>query len=130
MPRFELWDVVAVPFPYVERPIQQRRRALVVAAGLGAPHDLLWVLMITAAANPSWPDDVEIADHEDAGLPIPSVVRTAKIATIEARAASKLGSIHRQASAQVAAVLKRRLARTPRSQGQRVTSGRFLPFKA
>jgi mRNA interferase MazF len=99
MPRFELWDVVAVPFPYVERPIQQRRPVLVVAADLGAPHDLLWVLMITAAANPRWPDDVEIADHEDAGLPIPSVVRTAKIATIEARAASKLGSIQRQASA-------------------------------
>ena len=53
MPRFELWDVVAVPFPYVERPIRQRRPALVVAAGLGAPHDLLWVLMITAAANPA-----------------------------------------------------------------------------
>jgi hypothetical protein len=27
MPRFERWDVVAVPFPYVERPIQQRRPA-------------------------------------------------------------------------------------------------------
>jgi mRNA interferase MazF len=72
--------------------------------------------MITAAANPRWPDDVEIADHEDAGLPIPSVVRTVKIATIEARAASKLGSLQRQASAQVAAVLKKRLARTARSQ--------------
>jgi mRNA interferase MazF len=52
MPRFERWDVVAVPFPYVERPIQQRRPALVVAADLGGPHDLLWILMITAAANP------------------------------------------------------------------------------
>ena len=91
MPRFELWDVVAVPFPYVERPIQQRRPALVVAAGLGAAQDLLWVLMITAAANPRWPEDVEIDDHARAGLPITSVVRTAKLATIEARAASKLG---------------------------------------
>jgi hypothetical protein len=63
--------VVAVPFPYVERMVQQRRPALVVAAGLGA-HDLLWVLMITAAVNPRWPDDVEIIDHEAAGLPIPS----------------------------------------------------------
>jgi mRNA interferase MazF len=80
MPRFERWDVVAVPFPYVERPIQQRRPALVVAADLGGPHDLLWVLMITAAANPRWPDDVEIDNHDSAGLPIASVVRTAKIA--------------------------------------------------
>jgi mRNA interferase MazF len=79
MPRFEPWQIVAVPFPYVERPIQQRRPALIVAAGLGEARDLLWVLMITAAANRRWPDDVEIDDHTAAGLPIPSVVRTAKL---------------------------------------------------
>jgi mRNA interferase MazF len=101
MPRFERWDVVAVPFPYVERPILHRRPALVVAAGLGAAQDLLWVLMITAAANPRWPDDVEIDDHALAGLPIASVVRTAKIATLEARAASKLGWLRRQTAARV-----------------------------
>jgi mRNA interferase MazF len=110
-----------VPFPYVERPIQQRRPALVVAADLGGPHDLLWVLMITAAANPRWPDDVEIDNHDSAGLPIASVVRTAKIATIEARAASKLGEIQRRTMAQVAAVLRRRLVRTAKSQGQGVS---------
>lgn len=66
-------------------------------------------LMVTAAANPRWPDDVEIDDHDGAGLPIPSVVRTAKIATIEARAASKLGSIPRQSAARVAAILARTL---------------------
>jgi mRNA interferase MazF len=65
--------------------------------------------MITAAGNSRWPDDVEIDDHEGAGLPIPSVVRTAKIATIEARAASRLGAISRQNAANVAAVLRRRL---------------------
>ena len=51
----------------MSRPIQQRRPALVVAAGLGAAQDLLWVLMITAAANPRWPDDVEIDDHAGSG---------------------------------------------------------------
>ena len=110
MPPFERWDVIAVPFPYVERPIQQRRPALIVAAGLGGPHDLLWVLMITAAANPRRPQDVEIDDHEGAGLPIASVVRTAKIATIEARAASRLGMISGQSAARVAAILRNRLA--------------------
>jgi mRNA interferase MazF len=110
MPPFERWDVVAVPFPYVERPIRQRRPALVVAAGLGIPHDLVWVLMITAAPNPRWPDDVEIDDHDSAGLPIASIVRTAKIATIEARAASKLGAISRQSAASVATTLRRRFA--------------------
>ena len=46
MPRFERWTVVSVPFPYVERPIRQRRPALVVLTGLGVAQDLLWVLMI------------------------------------------------------------------------------------
>lgn len=118
MPRFERWDVVAVPFPYVERPIQQRRPALVVAAGLGVAEDLLWVLMITAAANPRWPDDVEIEDHARAGLPIASIARTAKIATLEARAATKLGRIQPQTAARVGAVLIRRLAGTARAQGE------------
>jgi mRNA interferase MazF len=109
MPPFERWDVIAVPFPYVERPIQQRRPALVVAAGLGGSLDLLWVLMITSAANLRWPEDVEIDDHKDAGLPIPSVVRTTKTATIEARAASRLGAISRSSAARVAAILRQRL---------------------
>jgi mRNA interferase MazF len=52
MPRFERWDVIAVPFPYVERPIQQRRPALVVAERRGGSRDLLWVLMITARRQP------------------------------------------------------------------------------
>jgi mRNA interferase MazF len=110
MPLFERWDVIAVPFPHVERPIQQRRPALVVVAGLEAPLDLVWVLMITSAANPRWPEDVEIDDHEDAGLPIPSVVRTGKIATIEARAARRLGAISRGCAARVAAALRHRLS--------------------
>jgi hypothetical protein len=53
MPLFERWDVIAVPFPYVERPIPQRRPALVVVAGLGGPLDLVWVLMITSARQPA-----------------------------------------------------------------------------
>ena len=29
---FEVWDVVKVPFPYRDRPVRQRRPALVIAA--------------------------------------------------------------------------------------------------
>jgi mRNA interferase MazF len=81
---------------------------MVVAAGLGGSLDLLWVLMITSAANPRWPEDVEIDDHGRAGLPIASIVRTAKIATIEARAASQLGAISGQSAFRVAAILRQR----------------------
>ena len=80
-----------------------------MAATLGGSRDLLWVLMITAAANPRWPEDVAIYDHEGAGLPIVSVVRTTKIATIEARAASRLGTISGRNAERVSAILSRRL---------------------
>ena len=92
MADFKPWDVVKVPFPYTDRPIRQRRPALVVAAGgLQQEHGLLWVLMITSAENRGWPGDVEISDPAAAGLPTDSVVRTAKIATIEAKQAEGIG---------------------------------------
>jgi mRNA interferase MazF len=102
------------PFPYVERPIRQRRPTLIIAADLGEDHGLLWVLMITAAANRRWPDDVAVDDHATAGLPIPSVVRTAKIATISIGAAKRLSTLHEATAAEVAAALRKRLPPFPK----------------
>jgi hypothetical protein len=49
MPGFEAWDIVKAPFSYADRPVRQRRRALVLAAGdLEVRHGLLWLAMITA----------------------------------------------------------------------------------
>jgi mRNA interferase MazF len=94
MPGFEVWDIVKVPFPYTDRPVRQRRPALVVAAGeLAAAHGLLWVAMVTSAANRGWPGDVAVSDLGYAGLPIASIVRPAKIATIEADDAERLGTL-------------------------------------
>jgi mRNA interferase MazF len=89
-----VWDVVRVPFPYTNRPIRQRRPALVVAVpnGTGIPG-LLWVLMITSAQNRGWPGDVMVSDILTAGLPVPSTIRSAKIATIEARDAETIGTL-------------------------------------
>ncbi len=92
MPTFEPWDIVKVPFPYADRPVRQRRPALVVAAGdIQAHHSLVWVLMITSADNRRWPSDVTVSDLAAAGLPAPSVIRTAKVAVIDARDAERLG---------------------------------------
>lgn len=94
MPGFEAWDVVKVPFPYTDRPVRQRRPALIIGAGaLTRAHGLVWVAMITSAENRGWPGDVEIDDLNEAGLPAPSVVRTAKIACIEGRDAERLGRL-------------------------------------
>jgi mRNA interferase MazF len=53
----------------------------------------LWVMMITSAGNREWPGDIAIPDHMACGLPAPSVVRTAKLATIEAERAERRGAV-------------------------------------
>jgi len=86
--------VVKVPFPYTDRPTRQRRPALIVSSPeLQRQHGLSWLLMITSAAHRGWEGDVDIADITLAGLPAPSVVRSAKIATIDSRDAEYLGLV-------------------------------------
>lgn len=112
MPAFNAWDVIKVPFPYTDRPVRQRRPALVVAAnGIQQEHGLLWVLMITSAENRGWPGDVEVTDLAAAGLPSPSVIRTAKIATIEAKEAERIGTLVQADRVQAAQFVLAELAR-------------------
>lgn len=102
MPTFKAGDVVRVPFPYTDRNTRQHRPALVISGGaIGDNQELLWVLMITSAANRPWPGDVPILAHHDAGLPAPSVIRPAKIATMEASHADKLGNVTKATFKQV-----------------------------
>ncbi|HEV2335645.1 MAG TPA: type II toxin-antitoxin system PemK/MazF family toxin [Stellaceae bacterium] len=111
MPGFEVWDIVKVPFPYTDRPVRQRRPALVVAAGEPAiAHGLLWVTMVTSAVNRGWPGDVLVSDLVFSGLPIPSIIRPAKIATIEARDAERLGSLPPSDRGAVRRYLRERLS--------------------
>jgi mRNA interferase MazF len=94
MATFSQGDVVKVPFPYTDRSTRQSRPALVVSSvGLQDAHNLLWVVMITSAENRGWPSDVPITALTRAGLPAASVIRPAKIATIDAADATKLGNI-------------------------------------
>lgn len=111
MPTFERGDVVRVPFPYTDRDTRQHRPALVVSnGGLGAGAALLWVLMITSASNRRWPGDIPLVErHEDAGLPVPSVLRTTKIATIDASRADHLGTLPAPLWTQVETALRRHL---------------------
>jgi mRNA interferase MazF len=94
MATFDVWDIVKVPFPYTDRPVRQRRPALVVAGGeIEVGHGLLWLLMITSAENRGRPDDVGISDLDGAGLPASSIVRPSKIAAVDARDAQRLGTL-------------------------------------
>jgi mRNA interferase MazF len=111
MPVFEAWDIVRVPFPYADRPVRRRWPALVIAADeLGTAHGLLWLAMITSAQHRGWLGDVVISDLDRAGLPAPSIVRPAKIATIEARDAGRLGTLPPTDRGAVRAHLRERLA--------------------
>jgi len=113
MPGFEAWDIVRVPFPYRRGSVVQHRPVLVLAALAPAgAAPLLWVLMITSAAHPGWPGDVAIGVGGDTGLSAESVVRTAKIATMEQAVAGKVGVVSDRAMrqrilAEVETVLRR-----------------------
>jgi len=94
MPVFKPGDVIKVPFPYTEKPAKRYRPALVVSSSeLQEALGLLWVLMITSSNNKPWAGDVEVTHLEEAGLPASSVIRCAKVATIEATAATRVGSL-------------------------------------
>jgi mRNA interferase MazF len=97
--RYSSFDVVVVPFPYADRLAEKRRPALVISSSKLIPYGLLWVSMITSAENEPWPSDVAINDCKRAGLPAPSVIRTAKIACIEsARIERRAGRLDKAAA--------------------------------
>ena len=113
MPSCKQGDIVKVPFPYTDRATRQFRPALVVSTGgIEEAHGLLWVLMVTSAENRGWPSDVAVSNLAAAGLPAPSVIRTSKIATIEASDATRLGKVS-------AATLQNVLARVDAELGLR-----------
>lgn len=96
-----------MPFPYVERLKVKHRPALVVSGRRWRKaHGLCWVMMITSAANPRWLDDITIDDLPTAGLPRPSVIRPAKIATVEASRCERRGRIAAVLQRDVEAALK------------------------
>jgi mRNA interferase MazF len=105
--RFDVFDVVVVPFPYADRLAEKRRPALVISNRRLAPFGLIWVAMITSAGNAPWSCDVTIVDLVRAGLPAPSVVRAAKIACIEpARIERRAGKLDKSTAKAVAQKLK------------------------
>jgi mRNA interferase MazF len=105
--RFDAFDIVVVPFPYADRLAEKRRPALVISNRKLVPFGLIWVAMITSADNAPWSCDVTITDLARAGLPAPSVVRTAKIACIEpARIERRAGRLDKVTGKAVAQRLK------------------------
>ncbi len=50
-------------------------------------------MMITSASNRAWAGDIEVEASAGTGLPVASLIRTAKVATVEAGDASTIGTL-------------------------------------
>jgi mRNA interferase MazF len=100
-----------VPFPFIEAPRLRDRPALVVSAGsIGGEAELLWVLMITSAANRGWPGDISLETRfAECGLNVPCIIRTVKISTVEARQARKTGALPDDVFGEVQQMMKTHL---------------------
>ncbi len=62
----------------------------------------MWVMMITTAVNRGWPGDISLEDnHMTLGLPVPCVLRTEKISTVDVAQARVLGRLDEARMAQV-----------------------------
>lgn len=80
------WDVVVLPFPYADRLTEKRRPAVVVSKpDMAEAYGVIWVAMITSTKNAGWDCDIEIKNLVDSGLTGPSVIRPAKLATVDVR---------------------------------------------
>ncbi len=63
----------------------QIRPALIVSTPVGPGGSIFWSMMITSAERSAWPGDISLRErHLECGLPRPCVIRTEKIATLEA----------------------------------------------
>ncbi len=101
------FDVVVVPFPFSDTPgTIKHRPALVISSDSHRRTGQVIVAMITSAEN-AWAGDVAIGNWEDVGLPKPSKIRTAKLATFDLSAIHRrLGAIEQEARVEVKACLR------------------------
>jgi mRNA interferase MazF len=108
---FRRWDVVSVPFPFIEGHATKRRPALVVSTdAFHRAHRACFGAMITTARHMQdvRPDDIPIVNVADAGLPQPSVIRLARLTTFEwGDQIRRVGTLHRRDRQAVETLLQR-----------------------
>lgn len=81
---YNQFDIVVVPFPFVDSPVSKRRPAIVLSSkkhfNQETNHSIM--AMITSARNVPWSCDVTVTDLISAGLKKASVIRM-KLFTID-----------------------------------------------
>ena len=108
------WDVISVPFPFVEGHATKRRPALVVSTdAFHRAHRACFGAMITTARHMRdvRPDDIAIEDLSEAGLSRPCVIRVARLATFElSDQIRRVGTLRRSERQAIATLLQRWLS--------------------
>jgi len=110
--RFRSWDVVILPFPFTDRNAAKVRPAVVVSSdALHGRPGKYFLAMITSAGHAPVEGDVGISDLAKAGLPVDSLVRPSKLATVERSAFRKrIGTLPKADRLRVMDALRRFLA--------------------
>jgi mRNA interferase MazF len=110
----ERFDVVVVPFPFVDAPQAKPRPALVLSTrAFNAANGHTVLAMITRAAATRWPSDHRLADLAPTGLRVASVVRW-KVFTLDNRIIrGRIGSIGAGDAARCDAALRQVLLAQP-----------------
>ena len=110
---FRRWDVVAVPFPFIEGYEAKRRPALVVSTDeFHRAHDACFAAMITTARNMQdvRADDIEIRDLSKTGLRQAQacVIRLARLTSLDGSSQiRRIGTLGPQERRAVLGLLKR-----------------------
>ena len=103
-------DVVAVPFPFTDRPASKRRPALVVSsAAFNQAHPQSILAMITSARS-DWASDVALQEWRKAGLGVPCKVRLKLFTLDDALIVRKLGKLSKRDGKAARNALARSLA--------------------
>jgi len=83
MTTYKPFDVVEVPFPFVDSPNSKIRKALVIShESFNKENGATILAMITSATHSEWKNDVSVNDLQAAGLKKACVVRF-KLFTIQ-----------------------------------------------
>lgn len=83
-PIYKTFDIVIVPFPFVDADATKNRPALVVSSRDFNQHGNTVLMMITSAQQSAWPLDTPISQLNSTGLTKESIIR-AKLFTIDNR---------------------------------------------
>ena len=81
---YKQWDVVVVPFPFIDTPKAKSRPALVLSDSQFNKKGLIILSMITTKKSASRYMDINILDIKSAGVNQPSIVRW-KVFTLDSQ---------------------------------------------